>query len=495
MTQPLLDLQSVRVQFGGLVALHNESFRVDSGEIIGLLGHNGAGKSTLVNVATGALPAQSGTMAIDGAVIELNGSPRVVDQAGIKVIHQDPALADELSIADNLTLCRSEERLPAYRRREEAHRALSLLGAKLDVNRTVSTLEFGERQLVDLARALSTEMKVLFLDEPTGALGQHEADRLHDLLRRLASDGKGIVYVSHRLRDILSVCTRLVVLRGGRIVLDDKSENFNLADLSEALAPGKDVESSSAAKKAAAPVTPFMQAKFKSYQITAAKGEILGLFGMAAGDQFSLLDKFYGITKEPLPVILGDERLTCRTPREAIAHGIYYVGANRDRDGLLTDMSSLDNLILPWIQNYTRFGAYSPALAEKVYERAETVLNLRGGYRHAAVMTLSGGNRQKIFLGRWLLGDNPRLLLLEQPTQGVDVGARADIAAALREMAEAGVTILVASSESDEIELLCDRALTLQSDEVIETHPGPNWSERLLNSLVKNVALTEGELN
>lgn len=487
MQEPILQLQGVHVQFGGLIALHDEAFDVRAGEIIGLLGHNGAGKSTLVNVATGAVRPNHGVMKIQGETIELTGNPRAAEQAGIKVIHQFPALIDELSIADNITLCRPEERLSPASRRGFARKALGLLGAELDVDRPVNTLEFGERQIVDLARALSTELKVLFLDEPTGALGQHEADQLHDLLRRLAAQGRGIVYVSHRLRDILSVCTRLVVLRGGRVVLNENAEGFNLADLSAALAPGLETAAVGNNRQQAVADGNFLQVEVDGVRIGASRGEILGLFGMAAGPQFRLLDSIYGISGNIQDIRLGDRTIGCRGPREAIAAGIYYVGANRERDGLVSDMSALDNLVLPWIHRYTRLGTYSHSLAEKIYERAERVLNLMGGHMDAPVTALSGGNRQKIFLGRWLFGDNPKLLLLAQPTQGVDVGARADIAAALRELSAAGVTVLVASSESDEIELLCDRAVTLHGDLAVETLPGPDWSERLLKSLVENV--------
>lgn len=290
----------------------------------------------------------------------------------------------------------------------------------------------------------------------------------------------------------MSVCTRLVVLRGGRVVLDDKAENFNVADISEALAPGKTMAAVPAAKTRADTARPILEAEFDGSRIKAAKGEILGLFGMAAGPQFNFLDQLYGIGGEPLEITLDGKVVSFRGPRAAIARGVYYVGANRERDGLLTHMSALDNLILPWIHHYTWLRAYSPVLAEKAYVRAEKVLNLRGGHRHSPVTALSGGNRQKIVLGRWMFGDNPRLLLLAQPTQGVDVGARADIAVALRQMAEDGVTVLVASSESDEIELLCDRALTLYGAGSIETEPGPNWSERLLKSLVESAGPTQG---
>lgn len=484
--EPLLSLDGVHVGFGGIIALHDESFSIRPGEIVGLLGHNGAGKSTLVNVATGAVRPQRGTMTIQGRAVTAFGNPDEIERAGVKVIHQEPALAQHLSVADNITLGRRQEWLPSEGRRDYARRALGLLGSTINVNRPVSSLEFGEKQIVDLARALSTDLKVLFLDEPTGALGQQEADRLHDLLRRLAEQGRGVVYVSHRLRDILSVCTRLVVLRGGKVVLDQPAADFTVARLSDALAPGLQGADRKVAATAGAAALTVTRA---GQELEFSRGRITGLFGMAAGPQFALLESLFGCGAH-VPATLESEPFVPTGPRDAIAHGVYYVSANREKEGLLTHMSSLDNLVLPWIDRYRSGFLYSHAKAAAIYKVARKNLNIRGGHMDGLISTLSGGNRQKVTLGRWIFGDRPKVLLLAQPTQGIDVGARLDIAKALRDMAESGVTVLVASSEADEIELLCDRAYTCFGDEWTASHASGNWSEALLRSLVDQRATT-----
>jgi ABC-type sugar transport system ATPase subunit len=479
-------MANVQVAFGGNIALAGVDFEVRAGEIVGLLGHNGAGKSTLVNVATGAIRPQRGTMEVEGTIVPLRGNPRDMERAGIKVIHQEPALSDVLSIGDNITLGRAEESLSPRKRRRIARDALALLGSALDVDQPVSSLAFGEKQIVDLARALSTQLHVLFLDEPTGALGQHEADRLHELIRRLAAEGHGIVYVSHRLRDILSVCTRLVVLRGGHVVLDRPAEGFGVAELSAALVP--EVQAIEHVHVDTAAEETVLQVEWIDGQtLRFQRGEIVGLFGMAAGPQFAFLRALYGLGPQVVAVVDG-ARYAPRAPRDAIRRGVYYVSANRERDGLLADMSALDNLVLPWMKEQTTLLAFSHRKAAKVYARARKALNVQGGHMDAPISALSGGNRQKVVVGRWLFGKQPKILLLSQPTQGVDVGARVDIARALRTLADEGVTVLVASSESDEIELLCDRAHVCEGMPWQALERSADWSERLLEALIQRAA-------
>lgn len=480
----LLEMEDIHVSFGGTVALVRESFTLKPGEIVGLLGHNGAGKSTLVNVAAGAVRPQRGRMLLEGRSVSLRGNPREMEQAGIRVIHQQPALADNLSIYDNITLGYSEASAPRQARRDFAKRALAVLDASLNVERPVASLEFGEKQLVDLARALSGELKVLFLDEPTGALGQHEADRLHELLRKLAAEGRGIVYVSHRLRDILSVCTRLVVLQGGRIVLDREASEFGLAELSNALAPG--LKHGTAANLRAASGPPGLETTWRGQDLRFPRSSITGLFGMAAGPQFRLLESVYGL-EGSMTLRLADRSCTVTSPRDSVREGIFFVSSNRDQDGLVPEMSAVDNMLLPWLSQHRNGPFLSEAKSLETFRKAAAALNIRGGGPRTPVGAFSGGNRQKVFLGRWLYGQMPRVVLLSQPTQGVDVGARADIALALRKIARLGATILVASSESDEIELLCDRSYVCHGNNWRMSEPTEGWSERLLELLIGNM--------
>lgn len=484
---PLIALEGVYMAFGGTVALRGETFRVWPGEIVGLLGHNGAGKSTLVNVATGALRPQRGKMKVRGQEVALRGDPRQMEHLGVKVIHQDPSLASNLSICDNITLGRGAERRSRRRRREAAQEALALLGSDLAPDRPVESLEFGQRQIVALARAVSESLSVLFLDEPTGALGQHEVDELHDLIRRLADEGRGIVYVSHRLRDIVAVCTRIVVLREGRIVLDGPTSDFTVADLSEALAPGFSAPTHHARHEADSSDIVLTARHWGGQEVCFAHGEIVGLFGMAAGPQFRFLDALFGLAEPPDAQLQG-QPFSPSSPAAAIRRRVYYVSGDRERDGLVTEMSALDNLVLPWLRKATRYSFLSRSKSRRMYEQAEEALNIRGARMDAPVGAFSGGNRQKVVVGRWLFGGQPDVLLLSQPTQGVDVGARVDIARALRQLAGHGVTILVASSEADEIALLCDRALICEGYRWMASARTESWEESLLAGLIARAA-------
>jgi ABC-type sugar transport system ATPase subunit len=483
---PLLALEDVQVVYGGTVALDGVDFAVHPGEIIGLLGHNGAGKSTLVNVASGAHRPKRGTMHVNGEPTPLRGDPRQMEQLGVKVIHQDPALAPNLSICDNIVLGREAERRSRTERRRVAREALALLGSSLNVDRPVSSLEFGERQIVDLARALSANLSVLFLDEPTGALGPQQTESLHALLRKLAAEGHGLVYVSHRLRDIIEVCTRLVVLRGGKVVMDEPARGFSVAALSEALAPGvESVRHEQRAERVSA--EPPLRLKRQGQPMTFGRREIVGLFGMAAGPQFEVLSSLFGLG-EPMEAELEGRPFSPRSPRAAIASNVYYVSADREREGLLPEMSALDNLVMPWLSLHTRRLSVSRAKTTAVYRRAKEALDVRGGDMDAPIGAFSGGNRQKLVVGRWLCGRRPAVLLLSQPTQGVDVGARMDIARALRRLSDEGTAVVVASSEADEITLLCDRAYICEGDAWAESLPGEVWEERLLQGLMVRAA-------
>jgi ABC-type sugar transport system ATPase subunit len=213
------------------------------------------------------------------------------------------------------------------------------------------------------------------------------------------------------------------------------------------------------------------------------RGEIVGLFGMAAGPQFRFLNALYGLD-DSVEARLEGERYAPRSPREAIRHNVYYVSGDREREGLLAEMSAVDNLVLPWLARHTRYGVVSRAKTATLYRQAEKALDVRGARMQAPVGAFSGGNRQKFVVGRWLFGRRPTVLLLSQPTQGVDVGARVDIAQALRKLADDGVTIIVASAETDEITLLCDRALICEGDVWADSSRTDGWEERLLEGLM-----------
>lgn len=475
-----IQFDGVTVDFGATRALDDIRFSIRPGEIVGLLGHNGAGKSTLFNVTTGVIGATRGAFSVDGSRIEGRLTPRQAANLGITVIHQEPALAPNLSVLENLFLARD---LPPARDRERiAREALAAVGANLPLDMPVETLSLGQRQLVDLARGmLSGEMKVLMLDEPTAALGKAETDSLHTLIRDFAARGVSVIYVSHRLPDILEVCTRIIVLRGGRLVVDDAASAFSPAKLAEALVP--DLRSLDFTHVEPGAVR--LSVNHAGHTITARAGEVVGLFGMAGGEQFELAAQLAGCGQHAVSYELDGARVRFTSPRQSIRAGVAFVPPDRDTEGLIGSESAIDNVLLPWLGKLGAGGWWvSSRTGAEVYEHARKALDIRGPAGDAEVSQFSGGNRQKHLLARWLYPAEPKVLILAQPTQGVDVGAKLDIVEAARAAAHAGAAVIVASSESDEIASMSDRSYTLLGDRLSETPRSPTFNEDLLASLL-----------
>lgn len=480
-----LAFTGLSVRFGSTVALDRIDLALRPGEIVGLLGHNGAGKSTLLNVATGAVPATAGQMRLDGATLPPRATPGQIAGLGIAVIHQEPALAPNLSILDNLHLgTGSTGRRPEDR--ALVRRALGAVGAAgLDLDMPVGALALGRRQLVDLVRAqLRGDLKVLLLDEPTAALGEHETRVLHRLTRELSARGTTVGYVSHRLPDILDVCERVVVLRSGAVVMDRPAAGLSIGELSRALAPQVDLD---AAWESTA-CGPGLEIA-EPYGVSCHAGEIVGLYGIAAGPQFRLLEQLYGLRTEGAGVAasLAGRPLAVRSPAAAIARGVHYVPPDRERDGLIAGMSALDNVYLPWRGRLgRRFAGMARPAMTRGYAEVRRAYKILGPDADAPIAAFSGGNRQKHLLARWTLPHRPELLLLAQPTQGVDVGAKVDIRRALRRIAAERTAIVVASSESDEIASLCDRAYVVSATGVRPVARDARMEENLLRVLLES---------
>lgn len=477
---PRIEFDSVSVYFGATRALNNLSLEIGAGEIVGLLGHNGAGKSTVLNVATGAVAMTTGTVRLDGMKMPQPLTPKLASDHGLSVIHQEPALAQNLTVLDNLLLMKN---VPGgwRNRRGLAQAALRKVddAGSIALEQPVSSLSLGQRQVVDLARSsLSGDVRVLFLDEPTAALGDKETQALHTLIKDFASRGTAVVYVSHRLPDILDVCTRIVVLRNGTLVEDQSAAQLTPRSLAYALAPDLDEETGSAPDpgEVALEVNLDEALRFR-------RGEVVGLFGMAAGPQFDMLDGLFGLGRPPAATLNG-AAYRPRRPQSAIRLGVHLVPGDRERDGLVPGMSAFDNVALPWngrrgLKRGALFGAY---------RRARQAFNIVGPGADAPIAEFSGGNRQKHLLARWIFPVAPHVLLLSQPTQGVDISAKRDIRKAVRELARSGCAVIVASAETDEISTMCDRAYVLGGGTSQELMRTEEFDELLLSALL---ALTE----
>lgn len=474
-------LEDIWVNFGATKALNGVTLHVEPHEVVGLMGHNGAGKSTLLNVATGVVRPSRGVIKIGGKPVTGSYTPRNLSELGVTIIHQEPALALNLSVFDNLFLGKHSQS-PRPAKVARAREILQNMGVRVDLNTPVGSLTMGERQLVDLCRGmLGDAPKVLLLDEPTAALGHEDSVRLHEKVRHFAQEGIPVVYVSHRLPDILGVCSRIVVLQEGRTVLDQPRAGYTAKSLSTALAPDlhrRPFERVSVSRRAR------MFVRFNDSNLEFSPGEAVGLFGVAAGPQFPILDALAGNGGGKIEATIDGAPYAPRSPFEARDKSVHLVPADREKDGIVANLSAVDNVFLPWLRQMSKPGAIDKKRVYRTYEEIRKQFNIIGPSGDAAITSFSGGNRQKHLLARWMSVETPKILLLAQPTQGVDEAAKADIRKAIDTLLEEGVCILIASAESDEISSICDRVYVFNKDEVSEFNRNADLELQMLDALL-----------
>ncbi|MDX6201285.1 MAG: ribose transport system ATP-binding protein [Frankiales bacterium] len=468
-----LRARGIRKSFGGVEVLHGIDLDITGGRVVALLGENGAGKSTLVRVLAGAHPPDGGTLQFgsdDGGDTVSELDPVAARKRGIRMIFQELSDAPDLTVAENISLGQWPGRrgLVSWRAlRKRAAQVLDSLGIDLDLDASVGSLRIGERQIVEIARALSDEATCLVLDEPTAALSSEEVERLFGFVRRLRTQGVALVYITHRLDEVSAIADDVVVLRDGAVSASGPAATFQRDELVTAMV-GRDLGA------VARPVTTATRGRtvlafadagsapaFEGLDLTVAAGEIVCLYGKVGSGTADVADAVFGRRKLSAGSLRIFDADPAGHPREAIDRGVGYLAADRQREGALLSRTVGENLAAPSWPALARFGILSPAVEGNAYERWRSVLNIRanGGARQP-IATLSGGNQQKVLLARWLERGS-KLLALVEPTRGVDVGARADIYAALREIAASGTALLVATSDYEEVVQLADRAVVM----------------------------------
>jgi ribose transport system ATP-binding protein len=479
---PLLALRGITKSFAGVRALRGVDLVLQRGEVVALVGENGAGKSTLMKVLAGVHRPDAGGIELDGRSVEL-GSPAAALQAGIALIHQELALCDNLRVQEALFLGAELRRGPFLRRREMAARCrhwLQQVGLEVSPNAVVETLSPGQRQLLEIARALRAEARILVMDEPTSSLTQPEAQRLHAVVRELRARGVGIVYISHRLDEVLALADRIVGLRDGQNSGERPGPGTSHHDL-VALMVGRGIESS---RRPSLPpgavvlaVHELRTAAFPqhavSFQLRA--GEVVGIAGLLGAGRSELLRALFGIDRRRGGVVeVGGRPLPDAGPRPAIDAGLVLLPEDRQHQGLVLDTSIAGNLSLPSL--HRRGFWFDRGYEQELATRSIAELGIACRDALQRVGDLSGGNQQKVVLGKWL-GCQPRVLLLDEPTRGVDVPARAQIHARLHELAAAGLAVLFVSSELEEVLTLADRVLVLRHGALAGELPRERLSE------------------
>lgn len=471
-----LRLQHLSKHFGGVKALDNVSFDVQAGEVHCLAGENGCGKSTLIKIVTGVYTPET------GAGIEIFGkeqsliTPTLARRLGIAVIWQDLALFPHMSVAENICFDDMVGAQPRFVRtsplRKRATAILERLGVKLDVDERLNTLPIAQRQIVAIARALTGDAKLIFMDEPTASLTQNETDRLLDIVRTLSKQGVAIVFVSHRLAEVLDIASRVTVVRDGKLVGVYPTEGMTQAKLGE-LMTGTTLEYTVAVRDVSK-APPVLEARglgrsgeFNNIDLTIRAGEVVGLTGLIGAGRTELAKALFGITRlEHGTVKLNGHPLRVRSIRAAIDAGIAYVSEDRLSLGLIQPQSIADNVNISVLNRLlNRIGLLSSNKKQALVSQWIKELAVKIGETHDPVSTLSGGNQQRIVLAKWLATE-PRLLILDSPTVGVDVGARAGIFRIVQKLADTGLAILLISDEVTEVMFNSDRILHMVDGQI-----------------------------
>lgn len=472
-----LHMRHITKIFGGVKALDDVAFEVGQGEVHCLAGENGCGKSTLIKIITGVYTPETGAeMQIFGENVSAV-TPNSSRQKGISVIWQDLALFPEMTVEENIafdTLAGSRPRLVNYAKlRQQAKEALAKLGVSLDLDARLNTLPIAQRQLVAIARALVSDARLIFMDEPTASLTQAETDSLLDVVRTLSKRGVAIVFVSHRLAEVLEISSRVTVLRDGKLVGVFETAGMTQSRLTE-LMTGKTFETAVSTKDVSAHAPMLTVSglsrpnEFESVSFTLRAGEILGLTGLIGAGRTELGHTLFGMTKPSGGSIsLNGQNLAFRSNRDAIAAGIAYVSEDRLALGLIQPQSIADNIIITVLKKISGAnGLLSISQKDSLVKKWIEDLAIKIGGPQNPVNTLSGGNQQRVVLSKWL-ATQPRVLILDSPTVGVDVGARAGIYKIVRALADQGLAILMISDEVSEVLFNTDRILHMANGRII----------------------------
>jgi len=502
MTEPLLRMEHISKRFPGVVALDDVSFEILPGEVHGLLGENGAGKSTLLKILSGAYQPDAGTIALAGEPILLP-TPLDAQRQGIVTIYQEFNLIPTMTVAENMFLSREPGSGPfiSWRRmREATAEALGRLGLDLDPMMPVSDLSVGEQQMVEIARALSMESRIIIMDEPTSALTEHEVDRLFRIIAELRSQGLSIVYVTHRLQEVMQICDRVTVLRDGARVgggkvgelgIDDfirmmvgRSSSQLFTRLGDHRAPGPVVLKIEGLWRERDPANPHATL-LRDISLEVRVGEILGLAGLMGAGRTEVARCIFGadphrrgsITMEGVPVGI-------RSPIDAIRHGIGLVPEDRKQQALFLDLAVRHNLAISSLKNLS-WGRWfvNDAAERELVERYRKALDIRMASADTSIADLSGGNQQKVVLARWL-ALRPKVLIVDEPTRGIDIAAKAEVHQQLDAMARSGIAVIAISSELPEVLAISDRIVTMREGRITGGMPRNQATEEGLMHLM-----------
>ncbi|WP_410632473.1 sugar ABC transporter ATP-binding protein [Amycolatopsis sp. cmx-4-83] len=482
---PLLEVRGVTKSFGAVAAVAGVSFGLYAGEAHALVGENGAGKSTIVKMLAGVHKPEDGTLLMDGRPVEF-GSPADAKAAGIAVIYQEPTLFPDLSVAENIVMGRHPRagfgRIDRAAIRAEAERLFSRLGVRIDPARPARGLSIADQQIVEIAKALSADARVLVMDEPTAALTQIEVERLFTVARTLRQEGAAIMFISHRFEEITELCQRVTIMRDGKHVSTDPLDDVTVDEMVkrmvgrdlDALFPKQDVEPGAVVLEVEGLAR---DGVFRDISFSVRAGEIVAFAGLVGSGRSEVVQAVFGVDERDAGVVkVSGKKLKPHSSRAAMGAGMALVPEDRRQQGLIMDLSIERNVTLPRSRALSKLGFLTGA-SERQEARRWTE-RLRTKYRRLGdpVGTLSGGNQQKVVLAKWL-AMAPKVLIVDEPTRGIDVGTKAEVHRLMSALAAEGVAIVMVSSELPEVLGMADRVLVMREGRIVAELPRADATE------------------
>ena len=502
MEKKLLDMKDISKTFGSVQALKGVSLDLYAGEVLALMGENGAGKSTLMNILSGSLQPTEGEIYLKGEKVHVS-DPITAKKLGIAKIHQELQIVPELSVAENIFLGRWKSKAgPAVDFKgmiEESRKYLEMLDVKVDPAKKLKDLRIGEQQLVEIAKAISLNSEIIVMDEPTSAISEKEAEKLFNIIRRLRGEGKGIIYITHRMEEIFKIADRLTVMRDGqyigtvRAAETTKDEIIKMMvgrDMSEQYPKDPTEKGEVALEVKELSYTPpegSFRRSLKNISLYVRHGEVLGIAGLAGAGRSEFFECLAGVHHGETEghIYIEGKEVSIKTPSDAIKADISFATEDRKGTGLVLSRSIGENMSLPLLKKFSPMFFMKISEEKNIWQKQMETLRIKAPGAKTLASSLSGGNQQKVVLAKWLMTE-PKILLLDEPTRGIDVGAKAEIYQLINNLAKQGMAIIVVSSELPEVIGISDRIVTFCEGELTgEFLQKDATQEKLLESATK----------
>ena len=492
-TQDSLLMKGISKTFPGVKALDNVSFEVLSGEVHSLIGQNGAGKSTLMGILNGITKPDMGEIYINNKKVIID-DPNDAFNLNLSIVHQEFALCNNLSVAQNISLGNEIYNNFGFIDKElinkKAIEVLNSINVKLDINEIVGNLNTSQWQIIEICKALVKNPKFIVMDEPTASLDENQIDNLFSIIKRLKNNGIGIIYISHKLNEIIKISDRITVLKDGKISKLYNNKNIDEAILIKSMV-GDAIEIKKERKKVKEnrPVILELknlnyQKKFKKINLELKNGEVLGLSGLLGSGTNDILRALFGIIKDNEgEIFFNNKEIKVNSPISAVNFGFGYIPSDRKNEGLILENSIKDNSVLTIFKSLTNLGIFNSRKAEKITNEYVDKLQVKVSDINNKVMNLSGGNQQKIVIAKWL-AKNCKILLFDEPTRGIDVAAKAQIWKLINDFAKSGGAVIVASNEIPELILGCDRILTMNKGEMVKVFEENEFNEEKISMCI-----------